>query len=219
VRDALVVQGGWPGHRPREVAEILARELEAEDFAVEISDSLDTLADGERLGRADLVVVNWHMGVLEEQRRLDVAPLLDAVHAGTGLAGLHAGLGDAFRLEVAFQFMVGGQWVAHPGDDGVDYRVEIVDRESPITSDVDDFDVTSEKYYMHVDPAIDVLATTDFDGVAMPVVWTKRWGEGRVFYCSLGHTPDIVRMPPVLRLMRQGMAWAARAADREGASA
>jgi hypothetical protein len=206
---ALIVAGGWPGHRPLEVAAIMARELEREGIEPRISESLDLLSDPGALADTALIVVNWHMGVEAEQRRLDLQPLRDVISGGTGLAGIHAGLGDAFRLDVDFQFMVGGQWVAHPGDDGVRYRVRIADRDHPITAGVDDFDVTSEKYSMHIDPAIHVLATTDFDEVAMPIAWTKGWGRGRVFYSSLGHSPEIVVLPPALRLMRQGMRWAA----------
>jgi type 1 glutamine amidotransferase len=208
-RNVLIVAGGWPGHRPLEVAEIMARELTREGFAPEIIDSLAVLSDAERLAATSLVVLNWHMGVEDEQVRLELAPLLDAVAGGSGLAGIHAGLGDAFRLEVDFQFMVGGQWVAHPGDDGVTYTVNVVDHDHSITHGVEDFSVTSEKYYMHIDPALHVIATTDFDGVAMPIAWTKRWGKGNVFYCSLGHQPAIVEQPPVLQLIRQGMVWAA----------
>jgi type 1 glutamine amidotransferase len=210
-RNALIVAGGWPGHRPLEVAEIMARELRSEGFEPEVVDSLAVLGDRDRLGAADLVVINWHMGVEEEQTRVDLAPLRDAVAAGTGLAGIHAGLGDAFRLDVDFQFMVGGQWVAHPGDDGVTYTVRVVDRAHPIAAGIDDFVVVSEKYYMHIDPAIHVIAVTEYFGVDMPIAWTKPWGEGRVFYSSLGHQPDIVEQPPALALMRQGFAWAARA--------
>jgi type 1 glutamine amidotransferase len=209
-RDALIVAGGWEGHRPIEVAEIMARELRGEGFTTEISERLATLADGERLAAADLVVINWHMGVEPEQVHLELRPLYDAVAAGTGLAGIHAGLGDAFRLEVDFQFVVGGQWVAHPGDDGVTYTVEIADRDHPATAGIEDFVVVSEKYYMHIDPAIHVLATTDYFGVPMPIAWTKSWGSGRVFYSSLGHQPDIVELPGALALMRQGFVWAAR---------
>ena len=208
-RNVLIVAGGWPGHRPLEVAEIMARELRREGFAPEIIDSLAVLSDAERLAATSLVVLNWHMGVEDDQVRLELAPLLDAVAGGSGLAGIHAGLGDAFRLEVDFQFMVGGQWVAHPGDDGVTYTVNVVDHDHSITHGVEDFSVTSEKYYMHIDPAIHVIATTDFDGVAMPIAWTKPWGKGNVFYCSLGHQPAIVEQPPVLQLIRQGMVWAA----------
>jgi len=208
-RSALIVTGGWEGHRPCEVAEIMARELRATGFEPRIAHTLDPLSDRDALAGLDLVVLNWHMGVEDEQTRLDLVPLLDAVAAGTGLAGIHAGLGDAFRLEVDFQFMVGGQWVAHPGDDGVSYEVTIADREHPIAHGVEDFVVVSEKYYMHFDPAVHVIATTDFDGVAMPIVWTKPWGAGRVFYSSLGHTPQIVEQAPALALLRQGMVWAA----------
>jgi uncharacterized protein len=211
---AMIVQGGWPGHRPREVAEILAGAAGEAGLDVRVEDSLDALTDAGRLSGLALVVVNWHMGVLDEQRRLDLAPLRAAVAGGTGVAGLHAGMGDAFRLDVEYQFMVGGQWVAHPGDDGVTYDVRVVDRDSPITRGIEDFTVTTEKYYMHVDPAIHVLAATDFEGVSMPVAWTKRWGRGRVFYCSLGHEPRIVARPEVERLMRQGMAWAAQVDNR-----
>jgi hypothetical protein len=207
-RRALIVAGGWPGHRPLEVAAIMARELENEGFAPEITQSLDALSEAERLAATSLVVLNWHMGVEDEQTRVNLAPLLDAVAQGTGLAGVHAGLGDAFRLEVEFQFMVGGQWVAHPGDDGVTYTVQIADRVHPVTEGLDDFVITSEKYYMHYDPAVHIIATTDFEAVTMPIAWTKGWGQGRIFYSSLGHTPDVVEMPPVLRLMRQGMRWA-----------
>jgi type 1 glutamine amidotransferase len=119
-------------------------------------------------------------------------------------------LGDAFRNEVEYQFMVGGQWVAHPGDDGVGYEVRISDRHHPITAGVEDFSVVSEQYYMHIDPAIHVLATTQFGDLVMPVAWTTQYGSGKIFYSSLGHSPDIVQLPGALALMTQGMIWAAR---------
>jgi type 1 glutamine amidotransferase len=106
--------------------------------------------------------------------------------------------------------MVGGQWVAHPGDDGVTYDVHITDPDDPITKGVDDFTVVTEKYFMHMDPGVHVLATTQFDDVAMPIAWTKTYGRGKVFYCSLGHTPQIVTTPQVLKMVTQGFLWAAR---------
>jgi type 1 glutamine amidotransferase len=115
--------------------------------------------------------------------------------------------------------MTGGQWVAHPGNDKTNYQVKITDKTSPITQAVEDFDVSSEQYYLHVDPAVRVLATTRFpvaDGphvgngeFDMPVIWTKVYGKGRVYYNSLGHQADIVAMEPVLTLMRRGFQWAA----------
>lgn len=161
----------------------------------------------------DLLVMNWHMATITHDQ---LAPFLEAVQRGTGLAGIHGYMGDTlrktdtFRNQHAYEWMIGGQWVSHPGDDGVTYTVSIVDRTSSITEGVPDFTVCTEKYYMHFDPAIHVVATTDFDGIKMPIAWTKSFGEGRIFYHSLGHRPNVVAMPDVLRLTRQGMAWAAR---------
>jgi len=69
-----------------------------------------------------------------------------------------------------------------------------------------------------VDPANRVLATTTFrgehahwiEGVVMPVVWKKMYGEGRVFYSSLGHVAKDFDVPEALEIMKRGMLWASR---------
>jgi type 1 glutamine amidotransferase len=203
---ALIVQGGWDGHEPKQVSEILDEALRGHGFEVEVSDTLDSFRDQAKLEALDLIVPIWTMGAIEGAQ---LNPLLAAVRNGTGIAGVHGGMGDAFRNETEFQFMVGGQWVAHPGGDGVSYDVHIEDQPSPITDGLHDFSVTSEQYYMHVDPANRVLATTRFGDVVMPVAWTKMYGKGRVFYCSLGHVAAVVRQPDVLTLVARGMLWAA----------
>lgn len=202
---ALIVYGGWEGHHPPEIAGILSGELRAEGFEVTARETLDAFRDLS-LGEFDLIVLHWTMGTINQDQ---LRPLLDAVQSGVGLAGLHGGLCDAFRNETEYQFMTGGQFVAHPGGN-IPYTVRMDGLPSPITEGIADFDVTTELYYLHVDPGNTVLATSRAGSVIMPVVWTKMWGKGRVFYCSLGHSPDIVRLPPVLTLMRRGMAWAAR---------
>lgn len=206
-KKALIVQGGWEGHEPKAVSEILAEALKGQGFEVEVSDTLDSFKDQAKLETMDLIVPEWTMGTITNEQLM---PLLNAVKNGAGIAGLHGGMGDAFREQTEYQYMVGGQWVAHPGGDGVTYKVHIVDKQHPITQGIEDFEVTSEQYYMHIDPAIHVLATTDFGDVAMPVAWTKTYGKGRVFYCSLGHSANVVRMLPVLTMMTRGMVWAAR---------
>lgn len=202
---ALIVQGGWEGHSPAVVADILARQLRQHNFEVTVSDTLDAYKNP-GLPELDLIVPNWTMGTIQKEQ---LQPLLKAVESGVGLAGLHGGMCDSFRNETEYQFMTGGQWVAHPGNDTVTYTVHMDGAASQLTEGIADFQVTTEQYYMHVDPANTVLATTRFGTVAMPVVWTKHWGKGRVFYCSLGHRPDVVEMPPVLELMTRGMLWAA----------
>ncbi len=216
MKKALIFQGGWEGHEPKEVADILAGLLREEDFDVKITDTLKTLEEDD-LTAYDLIVPNWTQDTITKEQLM---PLLNAVAEGTGLAGLHGGMADSFRMETDYQFMVGGQWVAHPGNDGVTYTVTIKDSDHPLTKGMTDFQVVSEQYYLHVDPAVRVHATTRFpnaegpystNGEAdVPVVWTKMWGKGKVYYCSLGHVAEIVRMPEVSELMRNGMVWAAR---------
>jgi type 1 glutamine amidotransferase len=213
---ALIVWGGWDGHEPEQVAAIFERILKEEQFEVEVSNTLESYADAEKLLGLDLIVPLWTMGQIEQELVNNVSA---AVQSGVGLAGIHGGMCDAFRNNVDWQFMTGGQWVAHPGNDGVEYMVNMKRGSSPLLDHIEDFQVKSEQYYLHVDPAVEVLATTRFPVVTgphaangpvdMPVVWTKRWGAGRVFYNSLGHHADIVDMKPVTEMMRSGFKWTA----------
>lgn len=207
MKRALIVQGGWDGHQPVEIAELFRSWLSVDGFEVVVSDSLESFADVAYLKGFDLLVPHWTMGQIEPAV---VNGLLEAVRTGTGIAGCHGGMGDAFRNESEYQFMVGGQFVAHPGNDGRLYDVKCV-ADSPLVGDLGTFTVSSEKYYMHVDPAMRIHAFTTFEDYAdtpMPVVWTKMYGEGRVFYCSLGHHADVLEVPVVEKLMRRGFAWA-----------
>jgi type 1 glutamine amidotransferase len=219
-RKALIVWGGWLGHEPEEVARIFERTLSNEGFSVEVSDTLETCEDVEKMMGLHLFIPIWTMGKISEEQCDSVSK---AVANGTGIAGCHGGMCDSFRESVHWQFMTGGNWVAHPGSDTVEYRVNINSSSSPIVAGLEDFDLTSEQYYLHVDPAVEVLATTRFptatwyhssNGVVdMPVVWTKRWGVGRVFYNSVGHHADIFDIPEALELMRRGFLWAAEGKD------
>jgi type 1 glutamine amidotransferase len=213
MKSALIVQGGWQGHFPKEVSEILAAGLKERGFAVDVEDTLDAYLDPE-LPKRDLIVPIWTMGEIGKEQ---LAGLSAAVKAGVGLGGVHGGMCDSFRQATEYQFMTGGQWVAHPGNAGVTYEVNITQSDHPICQGVEDFEITSEQYYMHVDPGNDVLATTVFKNngnVVMPVTWTKTWGEGRVFYCSLGHVPADVELPMANKMILQGLVWAA---DGKGA--
>jgi uncharacterized protein len=211
VSDALIVWGGWDGHHPEAFAERCAELLREAGMTVDVSGSLDALSTARE---RRLVVPIWTMGTIPPE---PLAALREAVEGGVGLAGFHGGMGDAFRDAPDFQFMVGGQFVAHP--DGIkDYDVEVTDHEHEITRGLDGFRMRSEQYYMHVDPSNHVLATTVFDpvsapwvaGTVMPVAWTRRHGSGRVFYSSIGHAPADLEVHEAGELLRRGMTWAAR---------
>lgn len=214
MKSALFVYGGWEGHEPEKCAAIFAPFLEENGYEVELSGTLDSYLDTDKMRALDLIVPVWTMGTISEEQEQG---LIGAVESGVGLAGWHGGMADSFRESVNYQFMVGGQWVAHPGDI-IDYRVDIIDHEDPITAGLDDFWMHSEQYYMHVDPANEVLATTTFggghvpwiSGNTVPVVWKRRWGKGRVFYSSLGHVAKDFDVPEAKEIVRRGMLWASR---------
>ncbi len=217
MRKALIFEGGWDGHEPKLVSKRFGALLEKNGFLVRIESDHACLSDLDALMALDLIVPCWTMGTIERQHSQNVAK---AVGAGVGLAGCHGGMCDSFRQDTEWQFMTGGQWVSHPGGDGVEYTVNVCHGSSPIVEGIADFEVKSEQYYVHVDPAIEVLATTRFPivpyyhaankAVDVPVAWTKFWGNGRVFYCSLGHHDDVFDNSPSAQvLMERGMLWAA----------
>jgi type 1 glutamine amidotransferase len=214
MKTALLVWGGWDGHEPEKGAKLFASFLEGQGYQTIVSDTLDIYLDEAVMQRADLIVPIWTMSTITEAQEKG---LLAAVKAGAGLAGWHGTMGDSFRQNVNYQFMVGGQWVAHPGNI-IDYTVNIGKVDDPIVAGLSDFRMHSEQYYMHVDPSNEVLATTTFtgehapwiDGCVMPVVWKKRWGQGRVFYSSLGHVRSDFDVPEVLTITQRGMLWASR---------
>jgi type 1 glutamine amidotransferase len=213
MREALIVWGGWSGHEPERCAGIVAGMLEEEGFAVHVENTTAAFA-APGLALMSLVVPIVTMSKIEKE---ELGNLTKAVRGGVGLAGFHGGMCDAFRDAVEYQFMCGGQWVAHPGNI-IDYRVNILRRDDAVMQGIEDFDYRSEQYYMHVDPSNEVLATTTFsgehapwiNGVVMPVVWKRRHGEGRVFYSSLGHVASEFEVPQMRTLLRRGMLWAAR---------
>ncbi len=212
-KKVLMLWGGWDGHEPKQCTDIFAAFLENQGFEVIISNTLDSYLDTELMMSLDLIVQTFTMSTITNEQEKG---LLDAVKSGVNIAGWHGGLGDSFRQNVNYQFMVGGQWVAHPGG-VIDYRIHIIEHEDPITRGLSDFDMHSEQYYMHVDPINEVLATTTFnadhapwiDGVVMPVVWKKMYGKGRVFYSSLGHKAVDFDVPEARIIMQRGMLWAA----------
>lgn len=215
-KKALIFQGGWDGHEPGLVSKRFALLLEKHGYEVIITDTMETLKDRDLVMSMDLIVPCWTGGDIPGECRENI---VKAVAAGTGLAGCHGGMCDSFRNDTEWQFMTGGQWVSHPGGDGINYKVNVRRGSSPIIEGIEDFDVCSEQYYLHVDPAVEVLATTRFPvanfyhaankPIDMPVVWTKYWGLGRVFYCSLGHHDDVfVKSPSAEILMERGLIWA-----------
>jgi type 1 glutamine amidotransferase len=213
MKSALIVYGGWSGHDPEECAAIYRRWLHEDGFSVRTATETSAFADPS-IHELSLIVPIFTMSKIE---KAEVENLTKAVEGGVGLAGHHGGMSDAFRDAVDYQFMVGGQWVAHPGNI-IDYTVDVADAVDPVMEGIKSFSYNSEQYYMHVDPSNHVLATTTFtgehapwiDGVVMPVVWKRMHGKGRVFHSTLGHRAKEFENREMATIMRRGMNWAAR---------
>lgn len=214
MRSALIVWGGWNGHDPEECAAIYRRWLHEDGFSVRVE--TDPAAFGDPgLGEFSLIVPICTMSKIEREHAQNLAKIIED---GTGLAGHHGGMSDAFRDSVDYQFVVGGQWVAHPGN-VIDFTVDVVRPDDPVMQGLPkSFAYTSEQYYMHMDPAVEVLATTTFSGehaawtkdVVMPVVWKRMYGQGRVFHSTLGHRVTEFDNPNMATILRRGINWAAR---------
>ena len=219
-RKILLTYGGWDGHEPLEAVELFKPWMEGEGAKVEAFNSLEPYADATYMGGIDLVIQIFTMAEISKEQEQG---LTEAVRKGAGIAGWHGGLCDSFRQSVAYQFMTGGQWVAHPGG-VIDYSVRITDPKDPVTRGLKkEFHMHSEQYYMHVDPNMKVLATTTFtgkhadwiDGCTMPVVWKKMYGKGRVFYSSLGHVMKDFGVPEALEIMKRGIRWSSASRYQE----
>lgn len=211
-KKVLIVFGGWQGHNPQGFVDKVTPWFKAQGAILTISDSLGVYTNEKIMSETDLIIQSWTMGEITRAQR---DGLVTAIKNGTGLAGCHGGTGDSFRNCVEFLYIVGGQWVAHPGGQ-IDYTVNITNSKDPITKGLSDFKMHSEQYYMLTDPNSKVLATSAYNGeydswikgAVIPVAWKKNFGKGRVFYSSLGHAPEDFNTVEAWTLLIRGIRWA-----------
>jgi uncharacterized protein len=206
---ALFLAGGWSGHAPDDIVALFSRELQSSGFQTRIEQTLDLLAEPAELKFYDVIFPCWTMGKLTPEQ---TKGLCEAVHSGVGLAGIHGGMGDAFRGNTDYEWMVGGHFVGHPHVG--DYTVNVKDPTHPITAGLPaSFAYKSEQYYLLVDPGVHVLADSIYSHegrtCTMPIAWTKHWGKGRVFYNALHQPSEFTQFPAARTLTTQGVRWAA----------
>lgn len=217
----LMVYGGWPGHKPALFAEKAGALLKASGAIVIMADTAAVFEDSSLLASMDLIVqsITMHKITGKQMKGLETA-----VKNGVGFAGAHGGFCDAYRSNTLYQYMTGGQFVAHPGGQ-IPYTIQITDKDDPVSRDIPDFETTTEQYYVHVDPNVKVLATTTFSGEhdewiagsVMPIAWKKNHGKGRIFCLTIGHNPEEFDVEPAQTFLMNGLKWAggSRLADAE----
>ena len=213
-KNVLVIYQLDPYHSPKLFVKRVVSWLEVQKAHVIVSNNLNSYSNKELMDSIDLVIQTVTMGSLNSAQEKG---LTNAIRSGTGIAGSHGGLADSFRNNTLYQFMIGGQFVSHPGGN-VNYTVEFTKPKNDLTKNIKNFNLNSEQYYMHADPYINILATTKFSGKEfpwikdqeIPVCWTKNFGKGKVFYLSIGHSPDNFDIPEVWELLTRGFKWASK---------
>jgi type 1 glutamine amidotransferase len=228
-RRALVVRGGWDGHQPVEATNLFVPFLEENFSEVRVEEGTAVYADADYLEGVDLIVQSVTMSSIEKE---EFEGLQKAVLSGTGFGGWHGGIADSFRNNSDYLHMVGGQFATHPGkapeervgeqsDNYVPYTVNLTGAaaQHPITEGLSDFELTTEQYWVLHDDYNDVLATTTqkvrpWDPwtreVTSPAIWTRQWGQGRIFVTTAGHHVDILENSNVRTIIERGLLWAAR---------
>jgi type 1 glutamine amidotransferase len=229
---ALIVRGGWEGHRPVEATDLFVPFLKESGYTVRIEESPEVYADPDVMAATDLVVQCVTMSSITGDQ---LAGLTAAVVAGTGFTGWHGGIADSFRNSSDYLHLVGGQFATHPGkepglrcgdetDNFLPHTVTITDagREHPVTAGLADFELTTEQYWVLHDDLIDVLATTTHPArpwqpwqrpVTSPAIWARRWGAGRILVSTPGHSLDVLADRNVRTVIERGMIWATRGAS------
>ena len=207
---ALVLSG--ENHRFNASAPIIHDFLDTSDgIDAEMTDDKDTLRS---LNAYDVCVLGtgFTKSVKQEdgtvERVDDLTPeqergLFDYVSGGGGLVGVH---GTAWWIPSRAVPLIGGHANWHPP--GLTFEVQIDEANHDITEGITAFDVDDEIYMSAWDPSIHVLASATWSDKQHPLAWTQPYGEGRVFYTTLGHGPETFERPMMQKLMTNGTRWA-----------
>jgi uncharacterized protein len=141
------------------------------------------------------------------------------VRSGKGLVALHvsnvmgvAADGSLHPDYAAYNRVLGNRYLSHgPGAQESRHTIQII-AEHPITAGLSDFDVYDEHYEFELlDEDVTVLAQRErFDGVQIPVLYTREVGEGRVVYLAMGHDLRVWGEPNFQTLVKQALRWVAK---------
>jgi uncharacterized protein len=180
--------------------------------------------DPKVLRRYDAIVLNStaHLAIPEEKQR---QALIDYVHNGGGVVGIHAAI-DMFKRWPQGAEVVGATFNGHPWGPGGSWAVKLEEPEHPLLRSFEgkDFKLQDEFYelgepYRRADRR--VLMSLDVRDTAtagvkplhredkdFAVSWVKRTGKGRVFYGMFGHRAEPFMNPAVLRFYLDGIQYA-----------
>jgi type 1 glutamine amidotransferase len=148
--------------------------------------------------------------------------LLDFVRSGRGFLGVHSAT-DTFYKWPDYLDLVGGYFDGHPWHQAV--TIEVADPGNPLVAflgnslqvvdeiyQIRDFDHQGSQVLLRLDPgSVDLgKAGVHRRSYGWPLAWTRRYGEGRVFYCALGHEPSLWQDARYQRMLTNAVLWSMR---------
>ena len=196
----------------------------------------DSFFEPEKLKEFDAVIFLNTTGEVfksKEEGREDrlKKSLVDFVKSGKGLIGTHSAT-DTYKNWKDFNDMMGGAFAGHPWHTKI--RVKNLEPNHPLNAAFSgkDFEVADEIYQFRKDTAsaderrmllslsgeiVDKGRGNSGKEGLYPIAWLDKYGEGRIFYCSLGHRDEIYWNPDVLKHYLAGIQYAIGDLDADAA--
>ena len=207
-RVLVLIGGEW--HAFERCAAILKRFLEAADrYTAEVTTNRDALKRN-AIRRFDAVLAYTQGGKLTREQE---AGLLEFVKRGGGFVGLHCATVSWLHSR-GYRDMIGATFKDH--GPVFEIPVTVAPGRCWMTDRIQDFRITDELYLLDgVDArSVDVLATAQWKHKTCPVMYTKSYGDGRVFYIALGHDERAFRHAAFQKLVVRGLDWTLGRAPR-----
>jgi len=155
----------------------------------------------------DTTIFFTQFGEFTEEQEKNV---LDFISSGKGFVGLH-GASASFKEHPNYYEMLGGRFIGHKKV--TNYDIKIIDPNHPITQDLEDFSFIDEPYRhdFSMGKDIHVLAKGDYhdeeDPKPEPIMWTKSFGKGRIFFCALGHRASSLKHETFQTIISRAVKW------------
>ena len=211
----ILVMGGGEFHDYEGCCEVMARQLrDLKGYEVEVSiNDLERLRRGS-IDQFDILVFYWTKDHLTEDQKRD---LLSWCAEKGKFVGVHCAA-TAFRDCPEYEAMLGGRFRKHPpyrefyvtvkpGHPAMKYFEGITPPSEWENWRVHECKVRDEQFLIRYDTRVNVAAEAAFNGRLWPVVWTKTWGLGRVYYLSLGHDVPACDNAFFRHLLYAGIGW------------
>ena len=211
---ALLITGADVNVHPwREISETTREILVKTDkFEVKVCEDPHILESATALKGYDVIVFLIYTAPLIPEEGIE--NLLNAVEHGKGFYVQHLA-SASFSKSEEFGKLCGRKWVMRKSGHGPRsvFKSNIVNKEHPITKGLSDFDTDDELYakLQETGQKINVLVSADSDWSKKtePLVFTSKYGKGRVVHNAYGHDRKALTTPEVQKLIARGVEWAA----------